>query len=355
MKKKILFVLPNLKSGGAEKISVTLINSLKDYDIVLLLMNTNDLFYLNILNKNILIESLDYKRAADFFFYPNVFIKKIKFHKPNYIFSCYGEINPFVILYSLLFKKIIFIARETSIPSLRITKFYSKVLYFLTYRFYSKIIVQSLAMKKDLINNYYISNNKIELIYNPINIKILHKLDSSNYILNYEKGDSKLLLYIGSINKNKNLDKIIKFFELLKLEKLNVKLLIIGSGPSDDYINSLISKSNFRNLISKLSETIYAPLYLKIADYLIIASDYEGFPNVALESSYFGVPVILSDQTKGGATEFIVSDVNGFLLNFNNPDLNKFNISFDKNKIKENMLSKHSIDIFINNIEQLLN
>lgn len=356
MKKKILFVIPNLKSGGAEKVVTSIINLLSKndkYEIILLLMNHDNLFYKDYLDDNIIIDFLGYKRALDFFIKPRIFYNKIFFYSPNYIFSGYGEINPFVAFFSLFFLKITFIARETSIPSLRVKKLYSKVLYFLTYRLFDKIIVQSIAMQEDLINKFYLPRKKILLIHNPIDNFLIEKISKKHSKFLVEIDEEILLLYIGTINKNKNVDKIIEFYTNIRDKGVNGSLMILGSGPEDCTINNLIEQNIYRKSIFKVSENISAPLYLKHSKYLIIASDYEGFPNVALEASYFGVPVILSKNTQGGAREFIVPNVNGIVLDLGNPDLEFLNHIFDKEEIKKVLMSRHSCDIFLNSLTRI--
>ena len=354
---KILFIIPNLKSGGAEKIVTTIVNLLSknnEFEIVLLLMNNDEMFFREYIDEKIKIDFLNYTRALDFFIKPLVFISKINFYKPKYIISAYGEINPFVSLFSLIFPKISFIARETSIPSLRIKKTYMRILYLLTYRLYDKVIVQSSAMLSDLSDKFYIPIYKLVLIYNPLDTTFLLKISTSNTLFYEKEIDERLFLYIGTINKNKNVDKVIKLYNKIRELGVNGKLLLIGSGPETHNILKILELNRYNNSIKYLPQSITAPLYLKYADYLIIASDYEGFPNVALEASYFGVPIILSNNTKGGAKEFIVQNINGVIVDFDNTDLDFMHLNFDKDKIREILYSRHSLDIFYNHFVKLL-
>jgi glycosyltransferase involved in cell wall biosynthesis len=357
LKKNITLILPTLRPGGAEKIVVIIANLLQrnnEFNVTLLLMNNSNLFFKNELDPMVCLDFIGYKRSIDFLLFPIKFIRKILKYKPDIIFSGYGEINPFIGLFSIFFKKTKFIARETSIPSLRLNKTYLKWMYFKVYTLFDRIIVQSISMKNDLIYNFNISHDKLILIYNPIDSFFLDKLKSNNSSEFFDKENSKLLIYIGTINENKNVCSIISLFNKIKSQKFDAKLLIIGSGPDDKKVNDEIIVSKFSDSIFRIPETNLAPLYLEYADYLVISSNYEGFPNVALEASYFGVPIILSNNTKGGAKEFIVQNINGVIVDFDNTNLDFMHLNFDKDKIREILYSRHSLDIFYNHFVKLL-
>ncbi len=357
LKKNITLVIPTLRPGGAEKIVVIIANLLQrnnKFNVTLLLMNNSNLFFKSELEPKVCLDFIGYNRSIDFLLFPLKFIRKIIKYKPDIIFSGYGEINPFVGLFSIFFNKTKFIARETSIPSLRLNKTYLKWMYYTVYTLFDRIIVQSISMKNDLIDNFKISHDKLILIYNPIDSFYLDKLKSNNSLDFFDKENSKLLVYIGTINENKNVCSIISLFNKIRSQEFDAKLLIIGSGPDDKKVNDEIIASKFSNSIFRIPETNLAPSYLEYADFLVISSKYEGFPNIALEASYFGVPIILSNNTKGGAKEFIVQNLNGIIVDFDNTNFDFLNLNFDKDKIREILYSRHSIDVFYDHFVKLL-
>ena len=357
MKKRIILIIPTLRPGGAEKIVVIIANLLQrnnEFNVTLLLMNNSNLFFKSELDPNVCLDFIGYKRSFDFLLFPLKFIRKILKHKPDIIFSGYGEINPFIGLFSFIFSKTKFIARETSIPSLRLNQIYLKWMYHTVYNLFDKIIVQSISMKNDLRYNFKVSDDKLVLIYNPIDTGFLDKLKSNNSFDFFDKENSKLLIYIGTINENKNVCSIINLFNKIRSQEFDAKLLIIGSGPDDKKLNDEIIMSKFSNSIFRIPETKLAPLYLEYADFLVISSKYEGFPNIALEASYFGVPIILSKNTKGGAKEFIAQNLNGVIVDFDNSNLDFLHLNFNKDNIRQILHSRHSLDTFYNQFVKLI-
>jgi glycosyltransferase involved in cell wall biosynthesis len=94
--------------------------------------------------------------------------------------------------------------------------------------------------------------------------------------------------------------------------------------------------------------------HLARANFLIIASDYEGYPNAAVEANYFGVPILLSKDTVGGATEIVISGFNGEIIDFANPDFSFLNRSYDQQKISEFIKQRHCSRLTYDTISKLV-
>lgn len=339
----IVFILPNLRSGGSERVVVNLANEFnnRNHDVTIILISGNDMTLSQFVNSNVKIINLGFKRFRYIIFQPWVFISILNKINPNILISAFGEINPLIIPFKFLFKRTVFLARESSIPSLRIKNKLIKISYRLFYNYYDKIIVQSKAMEYDLIKNFSISQRKINLISNPLDTTFIDK----NINVKEDSIDSlgEYLLYVGTIDLNKRLDKIIFFYNYLRDQDINYKLIIIGDGPELLNIQLLIRKSNFYNDIIVYPYTSNPFIYMKNAKFLLIASDYEGFPNVGIEANYCGLPIILSHETRGGARELIIDDLNGLVLNFDKPMIEKLNYNFNRNLIIDNVYLKHNV------------
>jgi glycosyltransferase involved in cell wall biosynthesis len=95
-------------------------------------------------------------------------------------------------------------------------------------------------------------------------------------------------LYVGSIDKRKNVKQLCKEFSLYS--KNNEQLICIGTGP--DF--SSIKNKTYSN-IRMLGFQTNVKEYLFQADYFISMSKSEGLPNVVIEALACKIPVILSD------------------------------------------------------------
>jgi len=344
----IVLILPNLRSGGSERVVVNLANELKlrNFDVTIILILGNDITLKPLINTDISIIDLKLKRFRSILLNPFAFYNVIKKLNPKTIISAYGEINPLIIFFKLFFRNTKFIARESSIPSLRLENASIKIMYKFLYNYYDKIVVQSTTMNLDLINNFSISPKKTILIKNPLDINFIDKKLNEFDDDAHKLGD--FLLYVGTIDSNKRLDKVISFYNKLRNNEFFYKLVIIGNGPELGNTQFLIDDSKYKNDIIWYEYSVNPFKYMKHAKFLIIASDYEGFPNVGIEANYCGLPIILCQETKGGARELIVDNLNGLILDLNIPDLTKLKQNFDKIKIKEHVSYEYNVSNVVN-------
>ncbi len=133
-------------------------------------------------------------------------------------------------------------------------------------------------------------------------------------------------------------------------------VVLAGDGPYKKDMLKLIKKNNLESrFIFTDKVTNIAPI-LSIMDVFLLASKYEGTPNVVLEAEWLGIPVFTTEA--GGAGEAISDQITGILVKDENPVLisdqiinavanNQFrNIRFDGPKfVKENF----AIDTMVNN------
>lgn len=128
----------------------------------------------------------------------------------------------------------------------------------------------------------------------------------------------RVLLYVGSLEQRRN---PIFLFQVLKNLPEEYVLIMVGQGPQYDEVSTLVKDYNMERrcfLLGKLSQRELPALY-GIADLFLLASDYEIYGMVILESMYFGVPVV-SSRTAG--SESIIDDnENGMLLDSFDVDL----------------------------------
>lgn len=351
----MLFILPNLRSGGAERIIVNIANRLctkVEYRVSLLLMNQEEMFFRDQLDSRIGVTALNFASVKKLLLSPVTFYRAIKQHKPHIVFSGYGELNVVVILFSFLFPKVRFIARETSVPSRRVKNWILLFLYKNVYHFYRYIIVQSDSMHDDLMSTFGIKSDKLVKIYNPVDEDQLQVAATENCL---EKTAGIIeFIYVGTIDQQKNLRSIISFFEKITDVETNTHLSVIGDGPLRKEIEEQINNSPYKTRISMHGFQKNPYRFICKADFLIIASEYEGYPNAGIEANFFGVPVLLSDKTAGGAAELVKPGFNGELIDFAQPDFSFLQKKYDKDAIRSFIKNRHSYSVNYAKVRQLI-
>jgi len=202
----------------------------------------------------------------------------------------------------------------------------------------SKIIVPSESTKKDLIKFYKVIPDKIKVVYHGIGIT-----NHESRITNRDKNFNSL--FIGRLEKRKNLVNLIKAFELFKnniqYPISNIQLILAGkNGLGFSMIKREIQKSPYgKDIVLKdyISEKEKSELY-KNADLFILPSFYEGFGLPILEAMSYGIPVICSNtsslpEVAGGAA---------LLINPNNPKeiAEAMNKVFSDDALRKKMIEK---------------
>jgi len=161
-------------------------------------------------------------------------------------------------------------------------------------------------------NSHYISN-EYNKIYN-LNFKTIYPPSFDGKIFRKSLKSSKNKIYFGTIcrlSKEKNLSSLIK---ILSNFKNNFFLEIIGEGPEKEKLLSLRKKLHLEKQI-KFSGKVSPDkikTHFKKFDFYLNSSDFEGFPNTAVEALSHNVPVIAS-QSHGGINEILKGKKFGYI------------------------------------------
>ncbi len=344
-----LIVLPDLRLGGAEKNMVNLANALhkRGHSVFIVLVIGSELSIFSDIEEGVEIIRFKFQKFRSLIFRPFKLINFIRKRRIDVVMGGYGELNPLVAIFSVFFKNVTFIARETSIPSLHIKKSLHRIFYNLTYNLFERIIVQSESMKADLILNFRIDQHKIVLIPNVLDTDKIDIL--CNEVIEIEKLPTrKFILFVGTINLNKRLDKVVDFHRRLLKEGHDFDLVVIGNGPLFELLRDDVIRKGNQGRIHIVGSVLNPYVYMWKASFIIIASDYEGFPNVGIEAQYCGVPIILSHHTRGGAKELILSGINGEIIDLEKDNLGFINKSYDASLISDTVKEKHSVKNVVN-------
>jgi glycosyltransferase involved in cell wall biosynthesis len=320
-RKKILFVLPTLNMGGAEKVTVNIANSLDSniYNVIVLSLSSEFKALEGYINSDIKLEYLNIKRVRYSIFFLFWKIAKIK---PDIVFSSLLRTNIVLLLIKLYYSRFKLVIREPSMPSAFIkNKIISKKTLYLIkflYPFADKIIAQSEYMRLDISKTYNIKLDKIKYLSNFLDKKKILANTNSQKNPFYRYKTSINFVYVGRLSDEKNPLFLAEVFK--EVVKINNKfnLFFIGTGVLEGELIDFIYKNNLENNIHTLGFKLNPHPYIKYADGLLLPSKWEGMPNVVLESFFLKTIVIATNSTPV-LSDMIDSGVNGFLVNNFNP------------------------------------
>ncbi|HVT84669.1 MAG TPA: glycosyltransferase [Chitinophagaceae bacterium] len=282
-KLKILHIIDTLGVGGAEKVLVSTINNLPEFEHHLIyLAGPDDL--LDEINENCKVSKIKWNSRMSFI--KSIFIVR-KYLKKNNINIVHSHLALATIIARLsCSKKIKLFTTIHNRPSKayfrnnKILKFIEKI----SYKPRHCIIAVSKVVLQDYQDCIGIKGAYC-ILYNFVDDKFF---SSSIKTLDYQ-GELKLIT-VGNLHYQKNYPYLIEVFKNLPQ---NIQLDVYGWGDLKLPIQTEIDKYGLNIKLCGVSHQIEKTLLGY--DAFILASHYEGQPLVVLEAMASGIPVILAD------------------------------------------------------------
>ena len=315
-RKKILFLAPSMRGGGAERF-VTILSrhfNREKFEGSLGLVIKDGPFISDIPKD---VEIIDLKASRVRYVLPKL-IGLIRQKRPEVILSTVGHLSLFVMIARpALSKKIYFIARETNIPSINIKQSTFPWLLLILYRWlYPKLdllVCQSQDMKNDLIQHFGVRAESLVVINNPVDVEWINERARSEKKL-FDSGKFNVLA-TGKLKYQKGFDLLLRAMASLSDDRYH--LTILGAGPETGSLEDLRERLGLNSQVTFLGFVENPYKYMSQADIFVLSSRFEGFPNVILESMACGTPVV-SFNCQGGIDEIIQDGINGYVVELGN-------------------------------------
>ena len=391
MKKDILFVIPSLGVGGAEKALVNLLN-IMDYDkynVDLFVFNHNGVFMkfvpeqvnllslpqdyldfsmplgksikklfnrrkLNILKDRILFTNVNYLKRKE---------KHIDQYNWRYMKNSFGILDKeYDVAIGYLEKSSIYFCVDNVKAKKKIGFIHSD---------YNKIGLDSNIDRKyfrDIDNIITVSKEcaevlkkefpeykrKIDFMYNIISPKLIY--DMSKEKIKLDNSNSIILVSVGRLTNAKGYDIAIESCKKLIKKGYDIKWNIIGDGEERKNLENLIEKYNLedRFILLGIKENPYP--YVRNADIYVQTSRFEGKSIAIDEAKILNKPILITnfstakDQISNGEDGLIVdmnvdSIVKGLEKLINDTDLRN---KLTKNLSKEQLGTENEINKLYN-------
>lgn len=168
------------------------------------------------------------------------------------------------------------------------------------------------GIKSDLVNNFKISPDKIRVIYNIIDLKEIAAKTNQPTHHPWFQEDLPVLLACGRLARQKNYPLLFRALRLV-LREIPARLLILGEGEERARLESLARELGISTQVAFLGFQPNPFRYMARATALVLSSSFEGFPRVLVEAMACGLPVI-STRYSYGPEEIITHGVNGLLV-----------------------------------------
>ncbi len=302
-KMKIAFVIANLNGGGAERAvsNLSLAMEKEGHDVSVILLDARNIGYPHggkIIDANIHHASSALGQIVNLFKRASKLKKIYKQHQFDGIFT-FMESTGFP---SVLATKETIVSVHDNPKSL--SKIYQPF-YPYIYPRAKKVVACAKAIDEKLVELYGFKNTTT--IYNSVDIDLA--IEKSKEEIPETRS---FILALGRLVPQKGFDYLIDAFTNSQA-KNNVDLLICGEGEEREKLQAMIDERGMSDKIILKGNVENPFAYYAKADFYVLSSRHEGFPNILIEALACSCPCISFD-CKTGPNEIIKNGENGLLV-----------------------------------------
>lgn len=299
MKKKLLFTAYSLEIGGIEKALINLLNRLdyEKYDVTLILEKKEGTF-LDMVPKEVKV--LEYKISCNkIVLFRKIYnrLKLLKWQlnlKNKYDFSCsfatysipgsylarVASLNNTLWMHGNYY--ILYNRNEEELKRYLDSVFANK---------FKRLVFVSNENLRDVCNHYVGIKEKSIVCNNFIDGNDI--LEKSLENCEYKRDRNPLFVNVGRHDEyQKRLSRIIEASKKLKEENYKFKVIFIGDGPDTNMYKTMVKEEKLEDVIIFLGRKKNPFPYYKLADAVLLSSEYEGYPVVFLEAMILGKPIL---------------------------------------------------------------
>ena len=289
----IIFVLPDLGGGGAQKVMLQIAGGLcsSDFDIRLLVLGGSQAFAAHVPG-HIIVEQGGAGRMREGLIWAT---KRIKALAPDVCISVMGYLNLALLgLKPILSGKTRFIVREANAlaPTLAAlpTLVPGRRLYASLYPQADIIVTPTGEIAAELAALSPRIAPRLRIVPNPVDVSALRK---AALPWQRQPGDGLRFVSAGRLTSQKGYDRLVDVLPALPHES---HVMVFGEGPDREALVRQSERNGTASRITFSGFTHELPSWIAGADAFLLPSRWEGLPNVVLESLAIGTPAVVTDE-----------------------------------------------------------
>jgi glycosyltransferase involved in cell wall biosynthesis len=179
-----------------------------------------------------------------------------------------------------------------------------------TYKGFDRIVCVSQACKEKIDEIAPGLMNRSAVVYNMFGIdEIRHKSVECNP---YDYEGFKIVTVARMFNLQKRIDRAVECCKMLKNQGISgFRWYIVGDGQDFKWLRGKVAEEGLQDIIVFTGYKSNPYPYMRLADVLVLTSEYEAHGMVLTESIIAGTPVIVTGYREAG--EFVKDTLNGII------------------------------------------
>lgn len=367
MKKRVLFLMPSMFIGGAERSLLGLLDSFdyENYEVDLLLYRHEGEFFQYIPKQVHLLPEIRQYTTFDVPIKSLLFSNKILFGISRIVSKIALKLHCIIsseqpgvwMELQYISKYLQWLLPEIpgdydaaisflGVPDVLVNKVTAKVKlawnhtdYSILYpnhkrdkKIYSKIdfiVSVSEPCREKFLEVYPELEQKAITIENVLSTKLL-KFQSLEQIEDMKKKDEIVLLSVGRYSEAKNFDNVPAICKEIRRQGLNVKWFLIGYGADEQLIADRIREAGMTEYVVMLGKKINPYPYIANCDLYIQPSRYEGKAVTVIEAQVLHKPVVITNYATSASQ--LDNGIDGVIVPMDNEGCAKGIVDFINNK-----------------------
>lgn len=313
---KLWLLRPSLGQGGAERVTVTLLQKLnrQQFDLKLVLVRHEG---------ELLTEvpaDLPVVRLGSRNLWTSVppLVKLLRRERPDIVFSPGGANVPLIIakLLSRIPVRVVISERNTLAHTKLTPKRRLMIgLACFFYRWADGITAVSEGVKQDMVAKLGLPPERIQVLYNPVVDDQMLALAQEPVEHPWFQEEIPIILGVGRLVLQKNFSLLIRAFAQIQ-SKQPVRLVILGEGPLRTELFSLAQQLGVAEHVCLPGFDKNPFKYMAKATVFVLSSLHEGLPGALIQAMACGTAVISTD-CPFGPNEIITPEQDGILIPIN--------------------------------------
>lgn len=337
-RRRILFVLPSLSGGGAERVLLTVSTQFEasDYQKALLVLTDSGEVISDIPKFDSVTRAHATRTILSIFY----LIGYLWRERPDVVFSTLLRSHVAVYLASRLvpFRPTL-VLRSPNMPIeyLNTVEWRGVAARFLSlsYRAAGLVIAQTAEMRIQIIEEHRVPENLVHIARNPIDLERIRGLAREAGEIFSPRKELEVVS-VGRLTEQKGLEFLLESFSEVVKRNNQVRLHILGADVENRQadLERLAVALGIGDKVKFWGYQENPYCFIRDADVLAISSRYEGFPNTLLEAIALGTPTVCT-RCADGLDAVLDGKRNGFLATFG-----------DSEAFASALLSAHKIELF---------
>jgi glycosyltransferase involved in cell wall biosynthesis len=163
-----------------------------------------------------------------------------------------------------------------------------------------------------------LSESKVVVIPNGVDVERFASVQPADLSQFGIPPGAQTVLSVGRLDEQKNPLGLLRSFAALAESHRQAHLLFVGHGPEEDTLRAAIAELKLESRVHLAGWQANVPGIFRACDLFVLASKWEGMPNVLLEAGAAGISIV-STRVEG-AEEIISSRDCGVLVEISQPE-----------------------------------